>query len=243
MAVDINCDMGESFGLYKLGDDDAIMPLITEANIACGFHGSDPNHMAHAVASAKKHGIKIGAHFSLPDLSGFGRREMVIDRAEMTNIILYQIGALNEFLKVSGLQLSHLKPHGALYGMAARQEHIAHAICDAGQHLDVPIFGLAGTLHEEIYVARGLEFRAEFFADLDYDDNGKLLITREHAAYDPDIVAEKVIKAVDDGIVLSASGKQNAVRAETICVHSDTPNVVDIVTAMRSALGDRLATS
>lgn len=243
MAIDINCDIGESFGLYKLGDDDAIMPLITEANIACGFHGSDPNHMAHAVASAKQHGIKIGAHFSLPDLPGFGRREMVIDREEMTNIILYQIGALNEFLKVAGVKLSHLKPHGALYGMAARQEHIAHAICDAAQHLDVPIFGLAGTLHEEVYRARGMEFRAEFFADLDYDDNGKLLITREHVAYDPAVVAEKIIRAVDDGIVRSASGKQNVVCAETICVHSDTPNVVDIVLAMRAALGDRLATS
>jgi UPF0271 protein len=243
MAVDINCDMGESFGLYKLGNDDAIMPLITEANVACGFHGSDPNHMAHAVASAKEHGVKIGAHFSLPDLAGFGRREMVIDRAEMTNIILYQIGALNEFLKVAGVKLSHLKPHGALYGMAARQEHIAHAICDAGEHLDVPIFGLAGTLHEEIYVARGIEFRAEFFADLDYDDNGKLLITREHTAYDPGVVAEKVIRAVDDGIVLSASGKQNVVRADTICVHSDTPNAVDLLSAMRRALGERLATS
>lgn len=243
MAIDINCDMGESFGLYKLGDDDAIMPLITEANIACGFHGSDPNHMAHAVASAKKHGIKVGAHFSLPDLAGFGRREMVIDREEMANIILYQIGALNEFLKVQGVKLSHLKPHGALYGMAARHEHIAHAVCDASEHLGLPIFGLAGTLHEEIYTARGVEFRPEFFADLDYDENGKLLITREHAAYDPAIVADKIIRAVDEGIVLSASGKQNVVRAETICVHSDTPNVVDIVMAMRAALGDRLATS
>jgi len=243
MAVDINCDMGESFALYKLGDDDAIMPLITEANIACGFHGSDPNHMAHAVASAKRHGVKIGAHFSLPDLAGFGRREMVIDREEMANIILYQIGALSEFLKLAGVPLSHLKPHGALYGMAARQEHIAHAICDAGRHLDIPIFGLAGTLHEEIYTARGIEFRAEFFADLDYDDTGKLLITREHAAYDPDAVAEKVIRAVDEGIVFSPSGKQNIVRADTICVHSDTPNVVEIVTTMRAALGDRLRTT
>jgi len=241
MTVDINCDMGESFALYKLGNDDAIMPLITEANIACGFHGSDPNHMAHAVASAKRHGVRIGAHFSLPDLAGFGRREMVIEREEMANIIIYQIGALNEFLKIAGVKLSHLKPHGALYGMAARQEHIAQAICDAGEHLGVPIFGLAGTLHEEVFTARGIEFRAEFFADLDYDDDGKLLITREHQAHDPASVAKKVVRAVDDGIVLSASGKQNIVRADTICVHSDTPNVVDIVNAMRNALGDRLS--
>ncbi len=241
MAVDINCDMGESFALYKLGDDEALMPLITEANIACGFHGSDPNHMRKTVASAKRNGVRIGAHVSLPDLAGFGRREMVIDREEMANIILYQIGALNEFLKVAGVALSHVKPHGALYGMAARQEHIAHAVCDASEHLGIPIFGLAGTLHEEIYTARGLEFRAEFFADLDYDDDGKLLITREHGAKDPEAVAAKVVMAVDHGIVVSASGKQNNVRADTICVHSDTPGVVEITMAMRAALGDRLS--
>ncbi len=242
MAVDINCDMGESFALYRLGDDDALMPLITQANIACGFHGSDPNHMRHAVRSAKQHGVRIGAHVALPDLSGFGRREMVIDRAEMANIVLYQIGALNEFLAVEGLSLSHVKPHGALYGMAARHEHIAHAICDASEHLGVPIFGLAGTLHEEIYTARGLGFRAEFFADLDYDDNGKLIITREHDAKDPAEVAAKVLRAVDEGIVLSAAKKPSNVRAETICVHSDTPGAVEITQAVRAALGDRLAT-
>ena len=127
MRVDINCDMGESFGLYRIGDDAGIMPYITQANVACGFHGSDPNHMRRTVALANKHGVKVGAHVSLPDLPGFGRREMKIDREEMTNIILYQIGALIAFLKLEGMALSHLKPHGALYGMAARQEHIAEA--------------------------------------------------------------------------------------------------------------------
>lgn len=113
--VDINCDMGESFGLYRLGDDEALMPFITEANVACGFHGSDPNHMRKTVERAKRHCVKVGAHVSLPDLSGFGRREMKIDREEMANIIIYQVGALMGFLQAAGVRLNHLKPHGALY--------------------------------------------------------------------------------------------------------------------------------
>lgn len=240
MAIDINCDMGESFSLYKMGDDEAVMPYITEANVACGFHGSDPNHMRKTVELAKQHNVKIGAHFSLPDLPGFGRREMKIDRAEMANIVIYQIGALNEFLNISGVKLNHLKPHGALYGMAARQEHIAHAICDAAEHLGVPIFGLSGTLHEEIYTSRGMEFKAEFFADLDYDDDGKLLITRDHPHLNPADVGEKALRAVRDGIVVSTSGKENPVRAETVCIHSDTPNVIEIAAAVKSALADHL---
>ncbi len=241
MAIDINCDMGESFSLYKMGDDEAIMPYITEANVACGFHGSDPNHMHKTVKLAKQHNVKIGAHFSLPDLHGFGRREMKIDREEMANIVIYQIGALREFLNMANVELAHLKPHGALYGMAAREEHIAQAICDASEHLEVPIFGLSGTLHEEIYTARGLDFRAEFFADLDYDDNGRLLITREHPALDPIKVGENALRAVRDGIVISANGKENPVRAETICIHSDTPNVLDIAKAVQTSLSDYLA--
>jgi UPF0271 protein len=233
--------MGESFSLYKMGDDEGIMPFITEANVACGFHGSDPNHMRTTVELAKKHNVKVGAHFSLPDLAGFGRREMKIDREEMANIVIYQIGALNEFLKIEGIPLAHLKPHGSLYGMAARQEHIAHAICDASEHLNVPIFGLSGTLHEEIYTARGLEFRAEYFADLDYDDNGNLLITREHPTLDPATVAEKALRAVRDGVVVSVSGVENPVRAETVCIHSDTPNVLEIAQAVKEALSEHLA--
>jgi len=243
MAIDINCDMGESFSLYKMGDDEAIMPYITEANVACGFHGSDPNHMRKTVNLAKQHNVKVGAHVSLPDLPGFGRREMKIERDEMANIVIYQIGALNEFLSISGMKLNHIKPHGALYGMAAREEHIAHAICDASEHLNIPIFGLSGTLHEEIYQARGIEFRAEFFADLEYDDSGKLLITREHPVLDPAAVGEKALRAIKDGIVLSNNGKENTVHAETICIHSDTPNVVAIAQAVRSSLSDYLATA
>ncbi len=236
MSIDINCDMGESFSLYKLGDDEAIMPYITEANVACGFHSSDPNHMRKTVELAKQHQVKVGAHFSLPDLPGFGRREMKIDRDEMSNIILYQIGALKAFLDAADVELCHLKPHGALYGMAARQAHIAHAICDAAEHYNVPVFGLSGTLHEKIYAERGIKFRPEFFADLDYDDDGNLLITRVHDALDPQAVSLQASRAVEEGIVVSINGKTVPVKAETICIHSDTPNVLLIAKSVREAL-------
>lgn len=239
MAININCDMGESFGLYKMGDDEGMMPHITEANVACGFHGSDPNHMRRTVDLAKRHGVGVGAHFSLPDLAGFGRREMAIDREEMANIVLYQIGALRGFLEVAGVRLNHLKPHGALYAMAARQEHIAEAIADIGQHFNVPLFGLANTLHEEVYTARGLEFRAEFFADLDYGDDGQLLVTREHAAVAPGPAAERARRAVTEGLVRTVGGRDVPVRAETICVHSDTPGAVAIARAIGEALNQQ----
>ncbi|MBO6640002.1 MAG: 5-oxoprolinase subunit PxpA [Roseitalea sp.] len=236
MNVDINCDMGESFGLYRMGDDEGIMPFITQANVACGFHGSDPNHMRTTVELAKRHDVRVGAHVSLPDLPGFGRREMKIERDEMANIIIYQIGALMGFLHVAGMELSHIKPHGALYGMAARERHIADAVADAAEAFGVPILGLAGTLHEEVFGERGLEFQAEFFADLDYADDGRLIITREHAAVAPDLAAERAINAVRDGVNLTVGGKRLPVRAETICVHSDTPHAVAIATAVRDAL-------
>ncbi len=236
MKININCDMGESFGLYKMGDDEGIMPYITEANVACGFHGSDPNHMRSTVELAKKHGVKVGAHFSLPDLSGFGRREMKIDREEMANIITYQVGALQAFLDREDMELSHLKPHGALYGMAAKQEHIAHAIADVGEHYKVPVFGLSNTLHEEIYIDRGLEFCAEFFADLDYDAKGNLVITREHHAVSPEDAATKCLRAVKDGLTKSTDGSDIEVKVSTICIHSDTPNAVAAAKAVREAL-------
>lgn len=238
MSVEINCDMGESFGLYKMGDDEGMMPLITQANVACGFHGSDPNHMRRTVELAGEHGVKVGAHFSLPDLPGFGRREMKIDRDEMFNIIIYQIGALKGFLDIVGLPLSHLKPHGALYGMAARMEHIAQAVADAAEIYQVPVLGLAGTLHEEIYTARGVGFQAEFFADLDYDDKGGLIITREHHAVEPEAAAARSVSAVREGKISSINGQPVSVRAETICVHSDTPNAVEIARAVKQAVGE-----
>lgn len=238
MRADINCDMGESFGLYRVGNDEGIMPYVTQANVACGFHASDPNHMRNTVALAKQHGVKVGAHVSLPDLPGFGRREMKIDREEMANIILYQIGALSAFLKQEDMPLSHIKPHGALYGMAARERHIAEAIADAALVYDLPVTGLSGTLHEEIYTKRGVPFLPEFFADLDYNDDGGLIITREHEAVAPDLAARRAVEAVRDGTLTTVGGKTLPVKAETICIHSDTPNSVEISQAVFEAVSN-----
>ncbi|WP_371038474.1 5-oxoprolinase subunit PxpA [Rhodosalinus sp. FB01] len=234
--ADLNCDMGESFSLYRMGDDAAIMPHITQANVACGFHASDPNHMAETVRLAKQHGVKVGAHVSLPDLAGFGRREMKIDRAEMLNIVLYQIGALSAFLRQQGTELAHIKPHGALYGMAARQEPIAEACADAAEVYGVPLMGLSGTLHEAVYTRRGVGFLPEFFADLDYDDEGRLIITREHKGVPPEVAAARAVQAVREGTLTTTGGKTLPVQAETICVHSDTPGAASIAAAVREAL-------
>ncbi|MFO1055589.1 MAG: 5-oxoprolinase subunit PxpA [Dongiaceae bacterium] len=241
MALTINCDMGESFGLYRMGDDRAIMPFITVANVACGFHASDPGVMRRTVQLAKASGVRVGAHPSLPDLQGFGRREMKIEPEELRDGVIYQVAALKGFLDAEGIPLNHIKPHGALYGMAARMAPIAEAICDAAAVFGVPLVGLAGTKHEEIYTRRGFSFIPEFFADLDYDDSGRLLITREHDAVDPAAAAERAVRAVRDGKVRSVQGPDVPVRAETICVHSDTPGAVSVARAVHRALADYLS--
>src|SRR5271165_7071328 len=147
MRLTINCDMGEGFGLYRLGNDAALMPLIDLANVACGFHASDPSIMRATVRLAKQHGVKVGAHPSLPDMQGFGRRVMAVTSAEVEDFVIYQVGALKAFLDAEGVALNHVKPHGALYGMAARDEAIAAAIADAVRVFRVPILGMAFTAH------------------------------------------------------------------------------------------------
>lgn len=232
----INCDMGESFGLYSMGDDEGLMPHVTVANVACGFHASDFNHMRRTVRLAKAYGVKVGAHPSLPDLQGFGRREMKIGREELANCVIYQIGALKGFLEAEGMPLNHIKPHGALYGMAARNEEAAHAICDAADVFKVPLLGMIDTLQERIYGARGHTMIAEYYADLDYADDGFLIITREHAATDPETAAKRCIRAVQEGLTTSVNGKDVPVRADSICVHSDTPNAVEVARAVKEAV-------
>ncbi len=234
--VTINCDMGEAFSIYKLGDDDSLMPLIDVANVACGFHGSDFNHMRRTVRLAKKYGVKVGAHPSLPDLQGFGRREMKLGREEMTNCILYQVGALKAFLDAEGMALNHIKPHGSLYGMASRMEDIAEAVCDVADVYKVPLFGMKGTLHETIYPRRGHSFVAEYYADLDYNQDGSLIVTREHDAKDPTEAASRCLRAITDGQTTTVAGNDVAVGSDSICVHSDTPNAVAITKAVREAL-------
>jgi UPF0271 protein len=218
MASLLNCDMGESFGLYKLGDDAGLMPLIDVANVACGFHASDFNHMRATVRLAKQHAVAVGAHPSLPDRQGFGRREIAMKREELANCLIYQIGALKGFLEAEGMVLNHIKPHGSLFGMAGRLPHIAEAICDVADIFKVPVFGMLGTLHETIYPARGASLVAEYYADLEYDDEGRR------------------VRAIREGLTKTVGGRDVRVGAETICVHSDTPNAVEIARAVRAAI-------
>jgi 5-oxoprolinase (ATP-hydrolysing) subunit A len=238
MTVAVNCDMGEAFGIWSLGDDEALMPVISMANVACGFHAGDPIVMRRTVLLAKQNDVKVGAHPSYPDLQGFGRRSMAMDADELTAAILYQAGALKAFLDAEGMPLTHLKPHGALYGRAAADEATAHAIADAAQILGVPVLGMAGTKHEEVYRARGLEFLAEYYADLEYADDGSLLITRHHVAYDPDQVRERVSRVLAEGVATARSGADLPMKADCICVHSDTPGAVEIARAVRDAVSE-----
>ena len=241
MTVAVNCDMGEAFGIWSLGDDEALMPVISMANVACGFHAGDPMVMRRTVRSAKEHDVKVGAHPSYPDLQGFGRRAMDMDANELTAAILYQAGALRAFLDAEGMALTHLKPHGALYGRAAADEGTAHAVADAAQTLGVPVLGMAGTKHEEVYRGRGLKFMAEYYADLEYADDGALLITRRHTAHDPDQVRERVARVLADGVAIAQSGREIPMRADCVCVHSDTPGAVQIAEAVRDAVTEAMS--
>jgi UPF0271 protein len=232
VTVAVNCDIGEAYGMWGLGDDAAIMPYISMANVACGFHAGDPVVMRDTVALAKAHDVTVGAHPSYPDLQGFGRRVMEMDADELTAAILYQVGALKAFLDAEGMPLTHIKPHGALYGRAARDESVAEAIADAVAVYGVPVLGMAATKHEEVYAGRGLTFLAEYYADLDYDDEGGLIITRKHAAYDPATVAERVGRVLREGVAVSASGREIPMRADLVCVHSDTPGAAELAKAV-----------
>ena len=237
MTVELNCDMGESFGLWRMGDDAELMPLISMANVACGFHAGDPVVMRNTVALAKEHGVRVGAHPAFPDLQGFGRRAMTMDAAELTASILYQAGALKAFLDAEDMPLTHLKPHGALYGRAATDEATAHAVADAAELLGVPVLGMAGTLHETVYAGRGVGFLAEYYADLDYADDGSLLITREHVAYDPDEVRERVARVLADGDRRQRSRDARSRCARTACASTPTPRAPrTLARAVRAAL-------
>jgi 5-oxoprolinase (ATP-hydrolysing) subunit A len=234
--VDINCDMGEAFSIYRCGDDEGLMPLITVANVACGFHASDPSVMRSTVALAKRHGVRVGAHPSLPDREGFGRREMAMEPAELTAAVLYQVGALTAFLRAEGMPLNHVKPHGSLYGMAARDERVAAAVADAVDAFGVPLMGMAGTAHERVWAERPGGFVSEYYADLDYRPDGSLIITRQHDPFDPVTSAAGAVRAVTDGVATAVDGTEIPVRADCVCVHSDTPNAVELATAVREAL-------
>lgn len=238
--VTINCDMGEAFGIYRFGDDTACMPFVTHANIACGFHASDPSVMWRTVCAAKRHGIAIGSHPGLPDREGFGRREMKLTRDEVTALVLYQTGALKAFADSENMPLSHIKPHGALFGMAQRDEAIAEGIAEAALRFGLPVIAYSDCAMSEVFTRRGVPFACEFYADLDYDDNGRQIITKEHDPVAADHVTAKVLRAVQEGRTRSINGRDVPVVAQSICVHSDTPNAVEIAKAVHSALKDYL---
>lgn len=239
--VAINCDMGEAYSIYKCGDDEGIMPYITVANVACGYHAADPVVMRRTVELAKRHSVKVGAHPSFPDRDGFGRREMKLTREEITAAVLYQVGALRAFLDAQDMPLNHIKPHGALYGAASRDEDVARAIADAADVFGVPLMGMANTVHEQVWGPRDAGFLAEYYTDLDYRDDGSLIITREHAAYDPDVAAQRSVRAVTENLATSVNGKDIPMRADCVCVHSDTPGAVDLAKSVHEALAPYLS--
>lgn len=240
MTVGINCDMGESYGIYTLGNDEDIMSHITAANVACGFHAGDPAVISATVAAAKHHSVAVGAHPSLPDRQGFGRRKMDMQPEELASLLTYQVGAVRGFLETSSMELNHIKVHGALYGMTASDPELASVVCDVAKKFGVSVYGMAGTRHEEAAHDAGVVFVSEYYADLDYAANGSLIISRTHGAVDPVAAAERALRAVLEGVVRSVEGSDVAVRADTVCVHSDTPNAVELARAVSAALTEEI---
>ncbi len=236
MVIDLNCDMGESFGHYSIGNDDSIMPYISSVNIACGFHAGDPAIMAKTVRLAVAHGVAIGAHPGLPDLAGFGRRTMSISVKEAEQITLYQIGALSAFVRVAGGQLHHVKPHGALYNMACHDKALALAIARAVSQFDpsLILYGLAGS--ELIAAGKdlGLTVANEVFADRRYQSDGAL-VSRKRAGSviekQADVL-EQIHRIVVNRQVVSIDGNPVSLVGETLCIHGDSPDSLGFAQAI-----------
>ena len=248
MKIDLNCDMGESFGRYALGADELLMPHITSANIACGFHASDPVVMDRTVRLAREHGVGIGAHPGYPDLQGFGRRDMQLSPHEAEAAILYQIGALAAFARAAGAacpersrgELVHVKAHGALYNQAARDRTLAQAIVRAVGRFSrqLVVVGLANSAMIEAAVEAGQPVAREAFADRAYEADGSLRSRRLPGAvhHDAAQAAEQAVCIARDGMVIAWGGDEVPVQAETLCVHGDTPGALPIVQTIRQAL-------
>lgn len=242
-SLDINCDCGESFGNWPMGADDAIIPLITTANVACGFHGGDPMVMRKTVALAHEHGVTVGAHPGLPDLVGFGRRRMDVSPDEAYALVVYQVGALKAFLEAGGMTLHHVKPHGALYVMLHDQEEIAVAVAEAIRDTcPSPILYWPAPIemHALPRAARklGIEVVGEVYLDLAYSDEAKLIVERKKTAKDLGEVARRLRRYLAEGVVEAQSGKAIPLTAETICVHGDGPNSVEIARTIRTVLAE-----
>lgn len=232
----INSDMGESFGLHSFGNDESLMALIDVANVACGFHSGDPDAMEATVALAKAHGVRVGAHPGLPDLVGFGRREMKLTADEVESLIRYQVGALVGFLEKHSLPLNHIKPHGSLYGMLSRDEDLMLGAVKVAKTYGVPIFGIAGTAHQRVAEREGVQFVGELYVDLDYNNQGGLIILRRPGHTNIERATERVTRVLRDGIVLADDGTELTIEFDSICVHSDTPNATEIAGVVRTIL-------
>ncbi|MBF7024384.1 5-oxoprolinase subunit PxpA [Staphylococcus kloosii] len=240
MKVDLNCDLGESFGNYKIGNDENIIPVITSANIACGFHAGDAQVMNNTVKLAQENNIGIGAHPGLPDLQGFGRRNMDLSPQEIYDTVIYQLGAISGFCAIHNAKLNHVKPHGALYQMGARNEEIAHAIAQAVHDFDASLIfvGLSNTLLISKAKELGLQIASEVFADRRYEANGQLVSRKESDALitDTEEAISQVVSMVKDQQVTAKNGEKIAIQADTICVHGDGAHAFEFVSQIRERL-------
>lgn len=239
-AIDLNCDMGESFGAWQMGHDAAVLPLVSSANIACGFHGGDPAVMRQTVAAAIAQRVALGAHPGLPDLQGFGRRNMQISPQEAYDIVVYQVGALAAVAASQQGRLHHVKAHGALYNMAARDAALAQAICAAVRDVDpqLVLYGLAGSQLISAAQQAGLRTANEVFADRSYQDDGSLTPRNQPGAMieDLDSAINQVLRMVQEGVVITLSGKRVPVQADTLCIHGDQAGVLSFARGIRRAL-------
>jgi 5-oxoprolinase (ATP-hydrolysing) subunit A len=239
-SIDLNCDMGEGFGAWAHPQDEQLFALVSSANVACGFHASDPRTMRRTVRLARDHGVAVGAHPSFPDLVGFGRRMLAATPDEIADDVVYQVGALWAFCRAEGVRLAHVKPHGALYNAAARDASIARAIAGAVRSVDPSLWlvCLAGSALVEAGRAEGLACAEEAFADRGYARDGSLLPRDRPGALvtEPGAVAERVSRLARERLLRAADGTDLKVAAATVCVHGDTPGAVELARAIRARL-------
>lgn len=240
LSVDLNCDLGESFGFYKIGNDKEVLKHITSANIACGYHAGDHNVMMATVKMAKAHGVGIGAHPGFPDLHGFGRREIKMSAEEIYNLTVYQIGALSAIAKACGTKVVHVKPHGALYNMAAKEKAIADAVARAVADVDpsLVLFGLAGSSLVKAGKRKGLQVAEEVFADRTYQQDGSLTPRTQSNAmiHNADLAINRVTRMIREGKVEAVDGTDLDIQADTICIHGDEPQALDFAVKLKAAL-------
>jgi UPF0271 protein len=239
-TLDLNADLGEGFGIWQLGDDEALLGVVTSANVACGFHAGDPGTMGRVCTRAAQAGVAVGAQVSYRDLAGFGRRFMDIEPAELTDDVLYQLGALDGIARVSGTRVSYLKPHGALYNAVVEHEAQARAVVEAVAAYDerLPVLGPPGSALLRAAEAIGLRTVREGFADRGYTAAGTLVSRREPGAvlHDATEVAERAVRMAVEGHVLAVDGTPVSLAIDSVCVHGDTVGAVDLARAVRAAL-------